>query len=113
MSRLTRSLLSGLPNELDFSFNVLLILSHSNSLSLQKVRLSSHLLTLFVCLFVVVVYMQTPSLLDIILAHVAIFSDGQSFFIKRQWLQQSFLQMTLVWSACIRKRGIPTANWIS
>lgn len=51
--RLVRSLTSGFPNEVDFAFNVLVILSHEKSLPIEKL----------------------PHLLDLMLAHVGIFSE--------------------------------------
>ena len=56
VSKLVRSLQSGLPNEVDFAFNVLTIMSFERGE--------------FLCLH------KLPHLLAVMLAHVAVFSEG-------------------------------------
>ncbi len=53
IDRLLRSLLSGYPNEVDFSFNIVTILSHSGGGVTSE-----------------------PRLLSVMLAHVGLFSEG-------------------------------------
>ena len=68
VSRLVRSLLSGYPNEVDFAFNVLTILSHQGGVAIH-------------C---------QPHLLAVMLAHVGVFSDGECSQISQTVLVHVF-----------------------
>uniref|UniRef100_A0A1I7YU06 ARID domain-containing protein n=1 Tax=Steinernema glaseri TaxID=37863 RepID=A0A1I7YU06_9BILA len=82
--RLVKSLLSGLPNEVDFAINILTLLSHPGP---RLFKVSS-----------------CPAIITILMAHVGIFADGQGDCTLKNlhdaWQEASGRDFLSFWKAC-------------